>query len=66
MQRLNVLRGSPEVHGENLGSQELREEFSGSSTPPELGSEAVDHGEGWVHVLLHASLLVVHSERRHA
>lgn len=47
-----MLRGSPEVHGENLGSQELREEFSGSSTPPELGSEAVDHGEGWVHVLL--------------
>ena len=45
LQRLSVLRGSPEVHGENLGSQELRVEFSGSSTPPELGSEAVDHGE---------------------
>lgn len=50
MQRLNVLRGSPEEHGENLGSQELREHFSDSSTPPELGSEAVDHGEGWIHV----------------
>ena len=46
MQRLNVLRGSPEVPGQNLGSQELREDYSGSSTPPELASEAVDHSEG--------------------
>ena len=41
-----MLRGSPEVPGQNLGSQELREDYSGSSTPPELASEAVDHSEG--------------------